>query len=30
MFATGSPELIRDISDYLQTGLVTLGLLSTL
>jgi hypothetical protein len=30
VFATGSPELIRDISGYLQTGLVTLGLLSAL
>jgi hypothetical protein len=30
VFATGSPELIRDINDYLQTGLLTLGLLSAL
>ncbi|MBN2624950.1 MAG: MMPL family transporter [Acidimicrobiales bacterium] len=30
VFATGSPELIRDINDYLQSGLVTLGLLAVL
>lgn len=30
VFATGSPELIRDINDYLQSGLLTLGLLSAL
>jgi uncharacterized protein len=28
VFATGSPELIRDINDYLQAGLVRLGLLA--
>ncbi len=30
VFATGSPELIRDINDYLQSGMVTLGLLAAL
>ena len=30
VFATGSPQLIRDINDYLQSGLLTLGLLSAL
>ncbi|HEX6417366.1 MAG TPA: MMPL family transporter [Acidimicrobiales bacterium] len=28
VFATGSPELIRDINDYLRSGLVTLGMLA--
>ncbi|HET6950637.1 MAG TPA: MMPL family transporter [Acidimicrobiales bacterium] len=30
VFATGSPELIRDINDYLQSGMATLGLLAAL
>jgi uncharacterized protein len=30
VLATGGPRLIRDINDYLRSGLVTLGLLSAL